>query len=376
LFASDMRLMTWSDELRLIVRQHLAKDRTTLDLLRADLSMGGLDGALLNDMAGSDMIRLDLPGKTGGLGLILFDPKGLPDDLGAMVQALGTLAMGRKPPMAARRKYLRAGLAVAGLALAVWLVLPAPLVVTATAVSEPRGAVAMALPVPGFVDAVQVRVGDRVMAGDPIARFRAPDLEEQIAALGIELTMEQVVAQTALSTNDYGAFLLSQQKIESATQRQARLQDRLAQLDMRADVAGRVVSAMGPDSTGRFVPMGETIAILQPEASFAVGLTVSRVDAPLLTRGQQGQVWFRGLSNRSWAIETETPVVLQNMGGNGEDQLTLQARVLDVDQQALFAGLAGFARIEVGQQVRARVLSRYATEWVRGKAWIWFGLTF
>jgi multidrug efflux pump subunit AcrA (membrane-fusion protein) len=121
----------------------------------------------------------------------------------------------------------------------VWLVLPAPLVVTAIAVSEARGAVAVALPVAGFVDQISVRVGDQLAPGDALARFRAPDLEEENATLGIELAMEGVAAQTALSTNDYGAFLLSQQKIDAARLRQSRVQERLAALDMRAPMAGR-----------------------------------------------------------------------------------------------------------------------------------------
>lgn len=377
LYYSDSRLAPFADEFRFLIRTYLGDDPASHDLSQDDLSVAGLDGALLNDMAGSLRMMLDLPARgEGGLALILFDPVAVPSDLGRLLAALGLLAIGRKPAKPLRRRIVQGAVAAAMLGLVIWLALPAPLVVTATAVSEPQGAVAMALPVAGFVDSIDVRVGDVVASGDVIASFRAPDLEERYAALVVELATENVVAQTALSSNDYGAFLLSQQKIESATMRQNRLQERLAELDMRAEVAGRVVSAMGPDTTGRFVQMGETVAVVQPRAVFSAKLTVSRVDAPLLQRGQQGEIWFRGLSDRSWPVETETPVVLETAPDGSTENLILRARLLDDDQQQLFAGLAGFARIEVGQQMRVRVLSRYATEYIRGKAWIWFGLTF
>ena len=374
---SDTRLAPYSDEIRHLVASRLDDAPAVRDFPVADLAAEGLDGALLAEMAGAGLVRLDLPAQdAGGLALVLFDPGGAGAAPGRALDALAAIASHKRPPRPFRRKALRAATLVAGLALLVWLSLPAPLVVTATAVSEPSRALALSLPVGGFAETVSVRVGDRVAPGDPIARFRAPELEEQRAALGIEIAVETVAAQSALSTNDYAAFLLSQQKVEAATARLSRLEDRLAAMTLTAPDGGRIVAAMGADVTGRYFQLGETVAILQPEAQFALLLTVSRVDAPLLQSGQTGEVWFRGLSGRTWRIETETPVSLQRDPQGGADRLTLRARLTDADQQALFAGLAGFARIETGRDIRARVLGRYVIEFIRSKSWIWFGLTF
>lgn len=374
---SDQKFAPLADELRYLIRQHMAGSPQNVMLSADDVTPAALDGAMLVDMLGSQQVLLDLPSAdTGGLALVLCEPVALPADLRVQLDALAALASARKPPRPVRRQVLRAAVAAAGAALAIWLVLPAPLVVTATAISEPRGAVVMALPVAGFVDRVAVRIGDDVAQGAPVARFRAPDLEEQDASLGIELAMETVAAQSALATNDYGAFLLSQQKIEGANLRQQRLREKLAALDMQAPVTGRVVSALGPDRVGQYLPIGETIAVLQPNFAFSAVLTVSNVDAPLLAAGQQGQIWFRGISGQSWPLEIQTPVVQSTLPDGSGTQLTLRASIQGDDQSALFAGLAGYARVTVGEQMRLRVLSRYVTEYVRGKAWIWFGLMF
>jgi multidrug efflux pump subunit AcrA (membrane-fusion protein) len=374
---SDARLAPLADEWRHAIRTHLGEAPQRVELSQDDLSDAGLEGALLADMSGAQRVVLDLPARdAGGLALILCDPAEASEGLRAQVDALAALAVGRKPPQPMRKGLWRAVAGVAAVAAVVWLVLPAPLVVTAIAVSEARGAVAVALPVAGFVDQISVRVGDQLAPGDALARFRAPDLEEENATLGIELAMEGVAAQTALSTNDYGAFLLSQQKIDAARLRQSRVQERLAALDMKAPLAGRVVLAMAPDSAGRYLPIGETVAVIHPTDQFSVTLTVSRVDAPLLVPGQEGEVWFRGISGQSWPLRIDTPVMHIRAPEGGGAQLTLRAQITAPDQQALFAGLAGFARVTAGEQMRARVFSRYVTEYVRGKAWIWFGLMF
>lgn len=374
---SDMRMAPLGDELRYLIRAHLTEAAQRVALSPDDLSEAGLEGALVAEMIGAQRVVLDLPARdAGGLALILCDPAEVATGLRAQVDALAALSVGRKPPQPMRRGLWRGLAGAVAAALVVWLVLPAPLVVTAIAVSEARGAVAVALPVAGFVDQISVRVGDQLAPGDALARFRAPDLEEENATLGIELAMEGVAAQTALSTNDYGAFLLSQQKIDAAKLRQSRVQERLAALDMQAPLAGRVVLAMAPDTVGRYLPIGETVAVIHPTNQFSVTLTVSRVDAPLLVPGQEGEVWFRGISRQSWPLQIDTPVMqIRQPDGSGE-QLVLRAQITAPDQQDLFAGLAGFARVTAGEQMRARVFSRYVTEYIRGKAWIWFGLMF
>ncbi len=209
-----------------------------------------------------------------------------------------------------------------------------------------------------------------------IARLRAPDLEEKRAVIGAEIAIETVAAQAALSMNDYGNYLLSQQKLEAATLRLTRVTERLDALMIRAPQSGRIVFSVPPDVAGRYLALGETIALIQPSPEFGVQLEVARVDAALLRAGQAGEVWFRGLPGGRWQIETETPVSWLEGNAQDDDQLIVRARILDAQQERLIGGLTGFARVHVGEDFRIKVLGRYVIEYLRSKAWIWFGLTF
>ena len=143
-----------------------------------------------------------------------------------------------------------------------------------------------------------------------------------------------------------------------------------------APVSGRIVQSIAGDGLGGFHQLGEAIAMIQPSAQFSVLLTVSRVDAPLLQPGQTGEVWFRGMPRQIWTLETRTPVTVTVNPASTEESLTLRADLTSGNQETLVAGLSGFGKIDVGQDMRAKVFGRYVIEFLRTKAWTWFDLRF
>jgi hypothetical protein len=112
--------------------------------------------------------------------------------------------------------------------------------------------------------------------------------------------------------------------------------------------------------------------MIQPDARFVSTLTVARVDAPLLRTGQTGSLWFRGISGQTWDFEIISAPMQRSDPTTREETLVVQARITGDDQSRLFAGLAGFARIETGQTIRIAALTRYAREYLRMKLWTWF----
>jgi len=376
---SDQRLAVIADELAHFCRSRVGETPVQQDFTADDMSDLSFDAALLADMTGTDRVLVDLPARSnGGLAVLLFGvPAGreVASDLAAL-RGIAALSQGKKPARSLRKRIFRTAALVGAVALVVWLSLPAQLRVTAAAIAEPRGALALALPVGAFLDTVNVRVGDVVAQGDPIAALRAPDLEDDIAAYTLQVGIEDVSAQTALAQNNFAGYQLSHQKMAAARDNLARAEARAASLHLTAPMAGRVVSAVGAEVTGRYLQLGETVAVIQPEASFNVILTVSRVDAPLVTAGLTGEVWFRGIAGEIWTISIETPVTSSINPQTGAETLTVRGYITDEGQTDLFPGLAGFAKINAGETVRAKVLSRYALEYLRTKAWIWFGLSF
>lgn len=375
---SDMSLSKYSDEFKYLMRSRVGAAPLSHTVKCQDLSDQGFELALMAEMATADAIHLDLPeaDRPNGLSIVLISPpsnRDLTTECNALRELI-TVSLRHARPISKKRRITRISGGILALSLAIWLALPAPLRITATAISRPLNAQAIALPFEVFLERMLVRTGDTVKEGDIIARLRAPNIEEQRSEISLQIGIEEITAQAALSSNDYGAYVLSKQKIEAQQLQLKQIEDRLMQMELRAPHAGRVVSAQGPEVTGSHLPLGETIAMIQPAALFSVSLTVSRVDAAHLAKGQLGEVWFRGLSGQTWDLITETPVIVQTDAETGSERLTVSARLTGADQKQLFAGLAGFAKIDAGESMRVKVLGRYIGEYLRTKAWKWFDL--
>lgn len=374
---SDQKLSSIADEIRFLLRERIADDASSEVVHRDSFAEENFDSALLSEMAESDSLLLDVPGKAeDSFGFILFSPaKEVATEI-AGIRDLLTVLLARKKRTGLRAKVMRYAMIGAAAALVIWLLLPAPLRITATAISQPAQARSLALPFEVFLEEMHVRVGDQLTVGDPVARFRSPALEERRAEMALQTETEKIGAQAALSANDYGAYVLAEQRIATNERQLSHIEDRLAQLQVVAPENGRVIAAMGREIIGAFVPPGESIVTLQPEASFNLRLSVGRVDAPLLKLGQTGDVWFRGISGRTWPLTITAPAMQETNANTGQTELIFSARLEGDDQEDLFVGLAGFANIETGRAMRAKVLGRYITEYLRMKAWTWFDLRF
>ncbi|MDG4650213.1 efflux RND transporter periplasmic adaptor subunit, partial [Roseibacterium sp. SDUM158017] len=274
----------------------------------------------------------------------------------------------------AARRLRRAGALAAALALVLWLAWPAPRVVTATGLARPAEAVTVALHFDAFLEAMEVSVGDTVAAGDVIAEFNAPALQERRAEVALQILVEEVSAQSALAQNDYGAFVLSEQRIAAQQRRLDNIDARLEGLSLRAPVGGRVVAAMSRGQTGSFVAAGEEVALLQEAPRFALTLEFLRVDAPLVAPGQRGEVYFRGISGESFPFLVTTPVLVERNATSGEERLTARATIEADDQSRLLTGLSGYGRILSDPAPRGLNFARYAIEYVKVRAWSYLGL--
>lgn len=374
---SDRMLDPVAEEIRQIIASYRPQPGGRQQPLRVraeDLDETALDAALLARMTGAAELLLDLPAKGfEGVAVQLVDPSADADTSGLadLVQVAGRRR--NKARRTLRARIIKGTALAAALVAAVWLVLPAPLIVTATALSQPAQATTVNLPFDAYLRQMNVEVGQSVEPGQVIARFAAPELEEQVAQAELQIAIEKTNAQAALAENDYGAYVLSEQRQDAQQRQLDQLRGRLDQLEVRSPISGRVISAVGNNVMGRFLPTGEAIATLQPDDAFAVSVSVTRVDAPLLKPGLRGEVYFRGLSDQSWPLVLETPVAIVQ-GEQGGQQLSAWARLEKPGNGQLIVGLTGFARLQAGETMRIRALSRYVVEWVKVKTWQYLGL--
>ena len=374
---SDRILDRHSDELRALARRaRRAGDTRISGRVDADEDEG-LDTALFLQSTGHSVIEAEIPPQSeAGVALVLLDPA--PGAV-AQIAPLRDLAMltlrQRKQPQSSGAVQLRRTLALAAaLAAIAYLAWPAPRLIDATGLSRPAEATSVSLHFDAFLEGIQVSVGQEVTQGDVLARFAAPDLEERRAEAQLQIAVEEVTAQAALAQNDYGAFVLSEQRIAAQQRRLENLDARLERLTLRAPVDGVVVQAASRSLLGTFVPTGQQVALIQESQRFALTLNFLRVDAPLIEAEQVGEVYFRGISGESYPFRLTTPVLVERNPETGEERLTARAMIEAPDQDRLLAGLSGYARIEVGRGPRALNFGRYAIEYIKVQAWTYLGL--
>ncbi|MGV3573478.1 MAG: PqqD family peptide modification chaperone [Ramlibacter sp.] len=176
--------------------------------------------------------------------------------------ATGAAAASADPRL--RWRSLRAAAAVGTLAVLVLAVVPAPHQVVARGVVWPPENAQLRAASGGFVERVQLEQGAAAQAGQSLLLLSDPVLVAQ---------RERVLAERGgLLTQQYGALLSEPARatelaedVERNAAEIARLDEQLAQLEVRALVAGQVVWARPQDLPGSYVQRGAMLGhVLAP----------------------------------------------------------------------------------------------------------------
>lgn len=377
-FSNQSHVML-ADELRALISDSQTDERAYREVENQSFVSTDLDSALLTDLMGGVDIAVVTPSfDQGGLAVAAIAPKG---DLEVHLRALqNTYDISQRTHWRDGNPKVfwlkRSVLALGVLAFLIYAAFPVPMRVSTTVVSEPAAAVAETVPNEAFLRELSVAVGDMVEQGQVIAQFVAPQLEEQRNDILLQLKIEELTAQTALSEQDYAAFVLSEQNKEAQQERLNQINARLEALNIRASTSGRVIATMPPNVVGSFAQIGTDVAIVQPQDVFNIKMQIARIDAPFVERGQIGDVYFRGVADETYSIEVVSDITVIANAATQEDELVAWGRVTSPDVERLTTGLSGFAKIEVETRPRVLAWSRYVFEWIREKTWIYLDLRF
>lgn len=380
LATSDQAYLSHVDECKRLIQKARGETAEPVTFRAQSQEPEHLEGALLAETLGGQSITLLAPpDKTPGVGLLLVEAN--PDMLGDL-KALADLAtvflrIKRPTDQDIRNHQITKALGAAALAaLALFLLWPSTLHVTAPALTKPQEARILNLPFDSFLESVDTVVGSKVQEGDVIARMSAPDLESKRSQLEFQMSVQDISAKAALAQNDYGTYQLSMQKTETLRGQLEQITEKLDQLEVHAPVSGTVIHSIGRDALGRFVPTGQEISTIQPDERYSATLTFSRVDAPLIQPGQTGKIYFRGLSDRVYDFTVLTPVFVKTDPDQGSERLVAWARIEESNDHHLISGLSGFAQVEAGRSLRIVNYTRYIREYLKVKAWTYLGLHF
>jgi len=179
---------------------------------------------------------------------------------------------------------LRAGFALALLAVVPGLLLfvvPMPLATIAPAVVWLPDKAQLRAQTEGFVAALPVADGSQVHVGDLLLVLDNPSLSSERAQLVSRLDGLEA-NQLRLLWNDGGAARNVSERIESTRVELTRLDERLAALQIRAEVSGTLVMPRQIDLLGTFAQRGATLGHVLAPDQLRVRAAVAQDDADLV----------------------------------------------------------------------------------------------
>jgi putative peptide zinc metalloprotease protein len=184
-------------------------------------------------------------------------------------------------PEAERRKARRrAGLAAtAALALVALLPLPFSSVVQGVLWLPEHARVRAGTD--GFVERIHVVDGQVVRAGTVLFSLSSPLLEPQRARLEGRIAALQTERYQSLRSDPSHAVGV-EHELDNASSELARVEERLAQLEVRADAGGNVALPHAGDLAGRFVKQGALLAHVLPPEPGIVRVAIPQEHASLV----------------------------------------------------------------------------------------------
>ena len=223
----------------------------------------------------------------------------------------------------------------------------------------------------GFVDAVLVRDGEPVVAGQTVLQLANPKLVASVARQTAKLTAIETELFQALPTGNAAAGD-ARAGLAAAQAELDRLGERVAALDVRATAPGRLALPQGADLAGGYVRQGALLGHVLTDAALTVRVAVPEADATEL-RGAE-----RSVSVRLAGDTSATAYAARLSGESGGATRKLPSAALsarhggDVQTEPREAGDLTALRPVVLLDVRVPGVAASVGERIGERAWVRF----
>ena len=255
-------------------------------------------------------------------------------------------------------------LSIAALVLAFW---PTTLRVVAPARVEGIGQRVIAAPVDGFVQAVSLRPGEAVTAGQVLVTLEDRDLALERAKWSAEASQLDKQYRDALTKDDAAQIVIARSKLEQAQAQLDLVALQIERAQLRAPFDGVLISGDLSQSVGMPVKRGQELMTVAPDKSFRIVAEVDEQDIGQLRAGQRAQVMFAALVERpmTMAVTRVAPVATPL---DGRNVFEVDGRV-EGAEQALRHGLRGVVRIDIEDSTFGAVWWQRASQWLQRTSW-------
>jgi putative peptide zinc metalloprotease protein len=191
------------------------------------------------------------------------------------------------PPGGARRRAALVGTGGAAALLVAVCAVPLPFHTVASGVVWPSDHARVRPGVDGFIAEILVRDGDRVKAGEVLVVLDDPALYVERERLSNRLEQLEADRYSALTSSPEQAKN-AEEELARVHGDLARVEDKIAQLEVRAQADGVLVMPQQQDLPGTYVKKGSTVAYVLEKAEIAVRAALPEYDAAFLRGGTRG----------------------------------------------------------------------------------------
>jgi RND family efflux transporter MFP subunit len=265
-----------------------------------------------------------------------------------------------------RLVWLAAG--VAALALACW-----PTTYNVGAPARLEGAVQRVLVAPsdGYLQAVHVRPGEPVRAGQVLVELAQQDLLLQSQRWEAELRQHENTGAAALARADRAQYALAQARAAEAAAQLELARSQLARSRLTAPIDGMVIKGDLSQGLGAPVQRGDALLTLAPQNAFRVVVEVDEREVGAVALGQRGQLALAALPGDRLDFEVSriNPIATSH---DGQNAFEVEAR-LDQPATGLRPGLQGVAKIQTETRTLGWIATHRVWDWIALKLWSWVG---
>lgn len=243
--------------------------------------------------------------------------------------------------------------------------------VTAQLVIEGKLRRVVTAPQEGFLAEVKVRPGDRVEAGQVLARLDDRDLRLEQARWRSSRDQAMAKQRQAMGEREAAAAQQAAAELRSAQAQLDLIEGRLSRSELRAPMGGLVVQGDWVQQLGTPVEVGKELFELAADPGLRVALHVPDRDIARVLRGQVGELRLAGQPKRGWPFTvsqvTATASVLEGVNG-----FRVEA-AWSGDAPSLSPGMQGVGKVTVGEAALLTIWTRPALNWLRLKLWsLWW----
>jgi hypothetical protein len=242
-----------------------------------------------------------------------------------------------------------------------------------------EGAILRSITVPfdGYLADAKARPGDRVRAGQVLARLEDRDLRLQ------QLMNKAKIAEAQREVTDgVGRRDMTQAGVATARRQQAEaelklVEDNLSRAVLTAPFDAVVISGDPTQQIGAPLRHGETLYELSPLDRYRVAIDVDEQDFAEVMPGQTGGLLLSSLPYDLWPFEVQrvTPIASAK-DGHTVFRVDAKLEVAPGEQteemrRLLRPGMEGVAKIEIGPRRYVWIWTHTMLSWARLKLWEW-----